>query len=70
MDIWVFIVIGYFLIGFILTYVWWKDEYEADYELEKEKEDGVEEPMVVLLLIGLVVFWPFKAAKNYFESFV
>ena len=70
MDIWGYIVIGYFLIGFILTYIWWKDEYEADYELEKEEEDGVEKSMAVLLLVCLVLFWPLKAVKNYFESFV
>lgn len=69
MSIWDFIVIGYFLVGIILTFIWWYDEYEPEYELEREN-DGVEEPMAVLLLAALVFFWPFKAVKNYFESFV
>ena len=69
MDIWGFIEIGYFLVGIILAYIWWKDEYEPEYEYEKEM-DGVEEPMAVLLLVGLVLFWPFNAVKKYFESFV
>lgn len=69
MDIWGFIEIGYFLVGIILAYIWWKDEYELEYEYEKEM-DGVEEPMAVLLLVALVFFWPFKVVKNYFESFI
>lgn len=69
MDIWGFIAIGYFLVGIILTYIWWHDECELEYELEKEN-DGVEEPMAVLLLAALVFFWPFKVVKNYFEGFV
>ena len=69
MDIWGFIAIGYFLVGIILAYIWWKDEYEPEYEYEKEM-DGVEEPMAVLLLAALVFFWPFKVVKNYFEGFV
>ena len=67
MDICYFIVIGYFLVGIILTYIWWHDEYEPEYELERENDD-VEEPMAVLLLAALVFFWPFKVVKNYFES--
>ena len=69
MDIWGFIAIGYLLVGIILAYIWWKDEYEPEYEYEKEM-DGVEEPMAVLLLAALVFFWPFKVVKNYFEGFV
>jgi len=69
MDIWGFIAIGYFLVGIILAYIWWKDEYEPEYEYEKEM-DGVEEPMAVFLLAALVFFWPFKVVKNYFEGFV
>jgi hypothetical protein len=64
-----YVTIGYFLVGIILAYIWWKDEYELEYELERENDD-VEEPMAVLLLAALVFFWPFKVVKNYFESFV
>lgn len=69
MTIWGYITIGYFLVGIILTFIWWYNEYEPEYELEREKE-GVEEPMAVLFLVCLVLFWPFKAVKKYFESFV
>ncbi len=69
MDIWGYVTIGYFLVGIILAYIWWKDEYEPEYEYEKEM-DGVEEPMAVLLLVALALFWPFKVVKNYFEGFV
>ena len=64
-----YVTIGYFLVGIILAYIWWKDEYEAEYDYEKEI-DGVEEPMAVLLIAGFVFFWPFKLVKNYFESLV
>ena len=70
MDIWGFIAIGYFLVGIILTYIWWHDEYEPEYELAKELDDGSAEPIAVLLLAALVFFWPFKVVKNYFEGFV
>ena len=69
MNIWGYVTIGYFLVGIILTFIWWHDEYEPEYEYEKEM-DGVEEPMAVLFLLGLVFFWRFKDIKNYFEGFV
>lgn len=73
MDIWGFIAIGYFLVGIILTYIWWHDEYEPEYNAAKEIDEldgGVEESMAVLFLAALVFFWPCKVVKNYFESFV
>jgi len=70
MTIWEYIIIGYFLVGIILVYIWWKDEYELEYKLVKELNEGSEEPMAVLFLLGLVFFWPFKVVKNYFEGFV
>ena len=70
MTIWGYITIGYFLVGIILTFIWWYDEYKPEYELVKELNEGSEEPMAVLFLLGLVFFWPFKVVKNYFESFV
>ncbi len=69
MDICSFIVIGYFVVGVILAYVWWNDEYKVDYEVAKDVGE-VENSMAVLLLAGLTIFWPFKLLKNYFESFV
>ena len=70
MDIWGFIAIGYFLVGIMLTFIWWHDEYEPEYELAKELDDGSAEPIAVLFIVALVLFWPFKVVKNYFESFV
>ncbi|MEE3350581.1 MAG: hypothetical protein VZR09_11160 [Candidatus Gastranaerophilaceae bacterium] len=67
MDIWGFIAIGYFLVGIILTYIWWHDEYEPEYEYEKENGDA-EDSMTVILLLLFICFWPFKLVKNYFES--
>jgi hypothetical protein len=69
MTIWEYIIIVYFVIGIILSCVWWYEEYNSEYELERE-EEGVEEPMAVLLLAALVLFWPFNVVKKYFESFV
>jgi hypothetical protein len=69
MDIYGFVAIGYLFVGVVLAYIWWHDEYEPEYELEKE-DGNVEEPMVVLFLVALAFFWPFKVVKNYFESFV
>jgi hypothetical protein len=68
MSVFNYIIIGYFFVGIILAYIWWKDEYEAEYEIAKE--DGeLEKPIVILFIAALVFFWPFKAIKNYFESF-
>jgi formate hydrogenlyase subunit 3/multisubunit Na+/H+ antiporter MnhD subunit len=64
------LVFGYLIVGIILTFIWWYDEYKPEYELVKELNEGSEEPMVVLFLICLAFFWPFKVVKNYFESFV
>ena len=69
MDICGFITVGYFIIGIMLTYIWWHDEYKPEYELEREFGE-VEEPMAVLFLAGLIFFWPIKVVKNYFESFL
>jgi hypothetical protein len=69
MTIWGYITIAYFVIGIVLTYIWWYNEYNSEYNLERE-EEGVEEPMAVLLLAGLTLFWPIKLIKNYFESFI
>lgn len=69
MNICGFIVIVYLFVGVVLAYIWWHDEYEPEYELEREN-DGIEEPMAVLFLAALAFFWLFKVVKNYFENFV
>jgi len=63
------LVFGYLIVGIILTFIWWHDEYEPEYELEKANGNA-EDSMAVLLLLLFTCFWPFKAVKNYFESFV
>lgn len=69
MSIETIVTIVYFAIGLVLTLMWWNDEYKAEYEYERS-EGEVEEPMAVLLLLGLFLFWPIKLFKNYLESFV
>ena len=49
-------VIGYFIIGMILTIYWWFDEYKADYE-ETMKKGECEKPMVILLLLFTTYIW-------------
>ena len=68
MDICYFIGIGYFIVGLMLTFLWWKDEYEPHYELAKELDDGSAEPIAVLFIAALVFFWPVKLIKDYFET--
>ena len=69
MSIEAIVTIVYFAVGLVLTLMWWNDEYKAEYEYERE-EGEVEEPMAILLLVGLLFFWPIKLVKNYLESFV
>lgn len=52
-----------------MAFIWWNDEYKAEYEYEKENGNA-EDSMAVLLLLLFICFWSFKAVKNYFESFV
>lgn len=66
MDIMTYFLIGYFIVGVMLTYMWWEDEYKPQYEEAKENGDDVEEPMAVLLLLFLVFGWPIKALLNRF----
>ena len=61
------LVFGYLIVGFIMAFVWWNDEYKAEYEYEKENGDA-EDSMTVILLLLFICFWPFKLVKNYFES--
>jgi len=62
------IVLVYFALGLILSFMWWHDEYEPQYKYYELSENGVDKPMAVLLLLGLTVFWPFKFFKNFMEG--
>ena len=71
MDILSIIFISYFVIGLILSVYWWNKEYKSNYEYDKENEEVyVEEPMVMIFLAFMVLFWPFVLLKNYFEGFM
>jgi hypothetical protein len=61
------LVIGYLAIGIIMAFIWWNDEYKAEYEYEKENGD-TEDSMAIILLLLFTCFWPFKLVKNYLES--
>ena len=67
MSIGCIITILYFAIGASLAFMWWNDEYKAEYEYEKECGEA-EDPMAILLLLFFIFFWPFKAVKNYFGN--
>lgn len=64
------ILLIYFVVGFILALVWWNDEYEPQYKYCKESGKDTEDSMAVLLLLGLVAFWPIKFIKNCVEGSV
>ena len=63
------IMIAYMVIGLLLTLYWWDKQYEAAYIKAKESEEGADEPMSVLFLAFLAIFWPivlvYKAIKRY-----
>ena len=66
MDVLSYFTIGYIIVGLILTYIWWEDEYKPQYEEMKDNDEEVEEPMAVLLLLLLVFGWPIKVVLNRF----
>lgn len=63
-----YIIIVYFAVGVILSFMWWNDEYDADYELAK-KNGTAESSMASLLLLMMAVFWPLKAIINVINGF-
>ena len=67
MSIEYIITILYLAIGTLLAFMWWNDEYKAEYEYAKgcgETEDA----MVTLLLIFFIFFWPLKFIINCFDN--
>ena len=67
MSIGCIITILYFVIGTSLAFMWWNDEYKAEYEYAKEYDEA-EDPMAILLLLLFIFFWPFKAVRNCFDN--
>ena len=60
--------IAYFIIGFILAFIWWNDEYRPEYEYEEHDGEEPEKSMAIILLALLFVFWPVKLVKNWLEG--
>ena len=56
----------YILIGSLLTYIWWKREYEPIYD-EYEGEEEINDSMTVITLLMIWLFWPLKLLKVAFE---
>ena len=67
MSIGYIITILYFAIGMPLAFMWWNDEYKAEYEYAKERGDA-SDAMATLLLMLFIFFWPFKAVRNCFDN--
>lgn len=67
MSIVYIITILYFAIGTLLAFMWWNDEYKAEYEYAKECGEA-EDPMAILLLLLFIFFWPFKSVRNCFDN--
>ena len=67
MSIGYIITILYFAIGISLAFMWWNDEYKAEYEYAKECGEA-EDAMVMLLLMLFIFFWPLKFIKNCFDN--
>jgi hypothetical protein len=66
MSIGCIITILYFAIGTSLAFMWWNDEYKAEYEYEKAEGD-VEEPMAEILILSIIALWPIKVIKNFLD---
>lgn len=58
-----YLVIGYFVVGFVLAYYWFGKDYSESYEKAVETE-RIEKGMASLLLMALMLMWPIKMAIN------
>lgn len=54
----------YLVIGILLTFYWYKKEYEPQYNAIKEQDIDPEDGMLNILLCMLVIFWPVKFITN------
>jgi hypothetical protein len=58
----------YLIIGFMCASHWFEEDYEEEYYQLKIKGE-VEEGMVNLLMLGLILFWPFVFAYKFYKAF-
>ena len=64
MGIEALLVVSYCVIGFALSFYWFKRDYEEEYERADENDEPIERGMVGLLLLGFIAFSPFVLIKN------
>lgn len=64
------IAIIYLLVGIVLAFIWWNDEYEPQREYDEDYGEYVNDSMSLITFICLVLFWPLKLFKNWIENFV
>lgn len=62
-------VIAYLVVGVVLAFVWWINEYKVEAENE-DPEEEIESSMACIFLLLLVMFWPIKLVKNWMENFI
>ena len=64
------IAIIYLLVGIVLAFIWWNDEYEPQREYDEDYGEHISDGMSLFTFICLVLFWPLKLFKNWVENFV
>ena len=64
MGIEALLVVSYCVIGFALSFYWFKRDYEEEYERADENDEPIERGMAGLLLLAFIIFWPFVLIKN------
>jgi hypothetical protein len=48
----------------VLSFYWFKRDYEEEYEKVDEGDEPIEKGMAGLLLLAFTIFWPFVLIKN------
>ena len=64
MGIEALLVVSYCVIGFALSFYWFKRDYEEEYEKVDEGDEPIEKGMAGLLLLAFIIFWPIVLIKN------
>ncbi len=62
------VIMIYFIIGAIVATWMWKKYYFKKYEEAKASEEGVEEGMVSVLLLVLIIIWPFAIVYKFLNN--